>query len=258
MDKIFLKISDGTPQFGCTSCYKCSSIFGKSLCEIKNRGCCWYFPKFTLYDIQKMIKSSEGLKTLNMILNLPNVKVYNYYIHAIGSFDMDSYNKYIDNAYTNDLNYASAEEVNEIRNAIISEQEEYLIYEEYNRYDLTVKKNIHKPRVINDVSMFFRTCPFVIEGKGCTLNEKFRTYICNFFICDEITDSIINNEIFKKYIKERESYVRWIKWENSSLQSLLVNNKINLIDNFSEVIYILKETEFNEYEFPNLNEIQLT
>ena len=38
MDKIFLKDADGMPQFGCTSCYKCSSIFGKSLCKIKNRG----------------------------------------------------------------------------------------------------------------------------------------------------------------------------------------------------------------------------
>lgn len=257
MDKIFLKDADGTPQFGCTSCYKCSSIFGKSLCKIKNRGCCWYFPKFTLYDIQKMVRTTEGIETLNMILKLPNVKIYNYYIHAVGSFDKDSYDKYIDDSCTSHLNYASAEDIQEVRNAIISEQEEYLLYEEYNKYDLAAKKNLHKPRVINDVSMFFRTCPFVIEGKGCSLNEKFRTYVCNFFICDEITDSLINNDEFKKYRKERDNYVRWIEWENSSLESILSHNRVNLIDNFDEVISILKETEFDEYEFPSLNEIEL-
>lgn len=158
---------------------------------------------------------------------------------------------------TSPLNYASAEDIQEVRNAIISEQEEYLLYEEYNKYDLAAKKNLHKPRVINDVSMFFRTCPFVIEGKGCSLNEKFRTYVCNFFICDEITDSLINNDEFKKYRKERDNYVRWIEWENSSLESILSHNRVNLIDNFDEVISILKETEFDEYEFPSLNEIEL-
>ena len=105
--------------------------------------------------------------------------------------------------------------------------------------------------------MFFRTCPFVIEGKGCSLNEKFRTYVCNFFICDEITDSLINNDEFKKYRKERDNYVRCIEWENSSLESILSHNRVNLIDNFDEVISILKETEFDEYEFPSLNEIEL-
>ena len=175
MDKIFLKDADGTPQFGCTSCYKCSSIFGKSLCKIKNRGCCWYFPKFTLYDIQKMVRTTEGIETLNMILKLPNVKIYNYYIHAVGSFDKDSYDKYIDDSCTSPLNYASAE----------------------------------------------------------------------------------NNDEFKKYRKERDNYVRWIEWENSSLESILSHNRVNLIDNFDEVISILKETEFDEYEFPSLNEIEL-
>ena len=61
MEKIFITNTEGTPQFGCSLCYKCNSIFGKSLCKVKNRGCCWYFPKFTLYDIQKMIKSEEGI-----------------------------------------------------------------------------------------------------------------------------------------------------------------------------------------------------
>ena len=44
--------------------------------------------------IQKMVRTTEGnRKPLNMILKLPNVKIYNYYIHAVGSFDKDSYDK---------------------------------------------------------------------------------------------------------------------------------------------------------------------
>ena len=69
------------------------------------------------------------------------------------SFDKDSYDKYIDDSCTSPLNYASAEDIQEVRNAIISEQEEYLLYEEYNKYDLAAKKNLHKPRVINSVSL---------------------------------------------------------------------------------------------------------
>lgn len=95
-----------------------------------------------------MVRTTEGIETLNMILKLPNVKIYNYYIHAVGSFDKDSYDKYIDDSCTSPLNYASAEDIQEVRNAIISEQEEYLLYEEYNKYDLAAKKNLHKPRVI--------------------------------------------------------------------------------------------------------------
>ncbi|WP_294129699.1 hypothetical protein [uncultured Clostridium sp.] len=84
MGKIFLSNTNGVPQIGCSTCYECNSIFGKSLCEVKKRGCCWYFPKFNLYEIQKMAKSSDGLEILKKIINMPNTVVYNYYIHAKG------------------------------------------------------------------------------------------------------------------------------------------------------------------------------
>ena len=257
MEKIFITNTEGTPQFGCSLCYKCNSIFGKSLCKVKNRGCCWYFPKFTLYDIQKMIKSEEGISTLNRILKLPNIKIYNYYIHAVGYFDYDSHDKYIKNNGTCELPYATEEQIKEVRSEIISENDEYYIYEEYNEYDSDKNNSIKKPRVINDVSMFFRACPFVIDGQGCTLNKKYRTYICNFFLCDEITDNLIEESTFKKYKEERDNYIRWIEWENSSLESLLRHKNINLVKNFNDVINLLKEIEINEYEFPNLDEINI-
>ena len=95
MVKVQLKFDQGNPQYDCSSCCNCQSIFGKSLCSIKNRGCCWYFPKFTLHEIHKMAIDKEGLSILNLIMNLPKVEVHNYYIHAIGYFDELGYKEYI-------------------------------------------------------------------------------------------------------------------------------------------------------------------
>lgn len=257
MEKIYLSNSDGIPQFGCTKCHNCNSIFGKSLCKIKNRGCCWYYPKFTLFEIHKMVKTEEGLNTLNNIIKMPNTDVYNYYIHSKGFIDETSYEKYVNSFGTSRLPFATDEEVEEIRQEIIFENEAYELYEEYNENNLVDKKHLRKPRVIKDVSMFFRACPFVIENKGCTLDSKYRSYICNFFICDEIIDNLNDNSTFNKYIKERDNYIRWIEWENSSLQSLLKQNNINLINNFNAVIDLLQKLDISDYEFPSLDDIYL-
>ena len=214
MIELDLKLDQGIPQFGCSSCRNCQSIFGKSLCSIKNRGCCFYFPKFTLYEIHKMVRGKEGLKTLNKIIKLPRTKIYNYYIHAKGYFDEAGYKKYI-----------TTEEA----------------------YEFNIK----------DKSIFFRACPFVKQGIGCTLPRRYRSYVCNFFICDEIVKKAEKYDEFKNYIRERNSYVRWIEWENLSLQELLDEKKINLADNFEEVINALKSIPLEECEFPNLNSIMV-
>ena len=91
----------------------------------------------------------------------------------------------------------------------------------------------------------------------CPLLYTNTTYICNFFLCDEITDNLIEESTFKKYKEERDNYIRWIEWENSSLESLLRHKNINLVKNFNDVINLLKEIEINEYEFPNLDEINI-
>ena len=105
--------------------------------------------------------------------------------------------------------------------------------------------------------MFFRACPFIEPGKGCSLDIKYRSFICNFFICDEITEKLDNNSEFKRYIEERDNYIRWIEWENSSLEALLRQQKLNLVNNLNEVIETLKGINLNEYNFPELNDIHL-
>jgi hypothetical protein len=214
MIKIDLKFDQHIPQYDCSSCSDCQSIFGKSLCSIKNRGCCWYFPKFTLHEIHKMVKGKDGLKTLDNIMSVPNIKIYNYYIHAKGYFDEVGYKKYIKTDHLYDT-------------------------------------------VIEDESIFFRTCPFVTPGIGCKLPKRYRSFVCNFFICDEILKKAEKYIEFKNYIKERNSFVRWIEWENLSLEAFFYEKNLNLVNNFEEIINILKNTPLMECEFKSLESIEI-
>lgn len=212
MTKLHLKLEQGVPQYVCSSCCNCNSILGKSYCSIKNRGCCWYFPKFILHDLHKMVKSEEGLSILNKVLSLPNVKINNYYIQAKGYFDEPGYKIYLKNEY--------------------NENED-----------------------VRDKSIFFRACPFVLPGAGCTLPVKYRTYICNLFICEDVIKDLEENEILRVYMRERDRYVKWIEWENQSLEILLREKGLNLKDHFDEVVALLSETELDRYEFPDLTPI---
>lgn len=209
MVNLNLKFDQGVPQYVSNSCSNCTSICGNSLCSIKNRGCCWYFPKFTLHEIHKMVKSKEGLEVLHSILRLPKVKICNYYIHAVGYFDEAGYKRFLEK-------------------------------EDFEEFD------------VKDKSIFFRACPFVEEGKGCTLPKRYRSYVCNFFICDEIKKTVEKHAMFNNYIKERNSYVKWIDWENNSLESLLKEHNINLVNNLNGVINLLKDIPLENYEFINL------
>ena len=210
--RLQLVIDNGVPQFACDSCYNCKSQYGQSLCKVKNRGCCWYFPKLNLVDIHKMVKSEEGLKILEYVKELKDVKVYNYYIHAKGFFDEEGYNDYI-----------------------VSE-EGYL-------------------DEIKDKSIYFRACPFVEAGKGCTIHPSYRSYVCNFYLCDEVVSKFKNDRTFNKYIKERDSYIKWYEYENTSLELLLKEKGYNLIESFNETIELLKSVPLDEYETIKMEEI---
>ncbi|KHD36740.1 hypothetical protein NL50_09480 [Clostridium acetobutylicum] len=213
MVKVCLKLDHGTPQYACSSCSNCHSVYGKSMCKIKSRGCCWYFPKFTLYEIHKMSKNNLGRETLRKILNIESTKIYNYYIHAKGYFDKASFNKYISSN---------------------------------NQYE-----------DVQDKSIFFRACPFVEPEKGCALPQQYRSFVCNFFICEEVKKVLKGNSEFRDYIKECNSYVRWIDWENAALRAMLDEKNINLVDNLNKVIEFLSEVPLENFEFRKLKELKV-
>ncbi|EYE87758.1 hypothetical protein Q428_11735 [Fervidicella metallireducens AeB] len=211
--KLFLELDFNCPRIVCDSCINCKSEAGISLSKYKSRGCCYYYPKFTLFELHKMAKFTEGFEVLNKILNNPGTKIYNYYIHSLGYFDKDGYDRYIKSD----------------------------------------NKKLHGN--IEDKSIFFRACPFVVDGKGCTIPPQFRTHVCNFFICEEIISMAAKDDRFKYYLREREKYSRWVSWENKSLEYLLKEKNLTLKDNLYEVFELLKKVDLMEYNFPELEEI---
>lgn len=216
MEMIYVRVDQGVPRYVYTGCKNCSSIMGISMCSIKNRGCCYYYPKFTLLEIQRMARSLEGLWVLETIRRLPSVEIHPFEIYARGYFDEEGYIRYMESG--NKIDAGS----------------------------------------IQDHSIFFKACPFVKSGYGCTLPPRYRTYVCNFFLCDEVIEKIKGNSSFEAYIKERERYVRWVEWENTSLKEILFENKLDLVKDFDGTIKLLQEIPLNIYDFPQLQPIVIS
>lgn len=211
MGNIYVFFDNGIPQIGCTDCGECNSLMGKSLCSIKNRGCCHYFPEFTLVDIQRMALLDGGLKALDIILSNSGTIVNKYNIYSKGLFDKEAYDKYIAGG------------------------------------------NLLETGNIRDHTIFFRTCPFVSPGSGCKLPVRFRTTVCNFFVCEEILQQAEYPDILKMYLQERSRYSRWIYRESGYLQHILEEKGLDLISDFSGTLKLLAEAGQEEYEFPMLD-----
>lgn len=216
MGNIFIDSDMGVPQIGCTDCGKCDSIIGRSLCNITDRGCCHYFPEFTLVDIQRMSVLNGGRKALDIILSTPGTIVNSYNIYSKGYFDKEAYDQYIESG------------------------------------------NIIEAGSIRDHTIFFRTCPFVVPGSGCKLPLRFRTTVCNFFICAEIIERPDLQDQFKVYLEERSRYARWVYRESGVLQHILSENGLDLISDFSASINLLAEINPSSYEFPSLEPVSYT
>jgi hypothetical protein len=214
MGRISVEFEENIPRYACTSCFNCTSIMGESHCNVKNRGCCSYFPKFTLLEIHKMSKTLMGLQTLDIILKNPGTVVYQYYLHVKGYFDKEGHERYL--------------------------REEY-----------DPRENLPK-----DTTVFFRACPFVKAGQGCTLPAKYRNHVCNFFICSEVIKEANANSKFQRYMTECTSYSKWVDWENSCLERILAENNVNLVSNFNKSVEILQSIPLSEYEFPALEPIE--
>lgn len=208
MGNIFIFFDMGVPQIGCTGCSNCRSLMGKSLSGIDNRGCCHYFPEFTLADIQRMAVLEGGKKALDIILSNPGTVVNRFSIYSKGRFDKEAYDRYVGSGELLDTGN------------------------------------------IRDHTIFFRTCPFVIPGKGCRFPVRFRTMVCNLFLCQEILDSAEDREMLDELMKERSRYSRWVYRESGILQHILEGMGLDLIKDFTAAVNALAELELNNYDFP--------
>jgi len=186
---------------------------GKSLCSIKNRGCCHYFPEFTLLDIQRMSVLEGGQKALDIILSNPGTTINRFSIYSKGPFDKEAYDKYIESG------------------------------------------KLPEAGDIHDHTIFFRTCPFVIPGKGCRLPVRFRTIVCNHFLCREVLDTVEDRNMLEELLDERARYSRWVYRENGILEHILISNGLDLIRDFGASVRMLKEIELSSYDFPRFDPV---
>lgn len=207
---VYVDFDEGVPRIAFTGCSRCTSLIGLSLCRIKNRGCCYYSPKFFPVEIQRMCHSEEGMKLLESIIRMPNTVIYDDHILVKSSYDFLLHQKML---------------------------KEGLVPLDGN---------------VSDTSVFFRTCPFVRSGVGCTLPPRYRSYVCNFFLCSEIVDNPDYQDILKPFIRERENYVRFLEWENNQLLMAMHQEGITMTGNFDTAVEFLKNTEIEQYDFPAL------
>lgn len=213
MDYIYIDFDGGVPRLAYTGCSRCSSLIGLSLCRTKNRGCCYYSPKFFPVEIQRMCHSEKGMELLKKIVEMPNTILYDDHILVKGSYD-------------------------------------YILHQKMLKGGL-----VPLDGNVNDSSVFFRTCPFVRSGSGCTLPPRYRSYVCNFFLCPEILNNPLYKDRLEPYIRERENYIRFLEWENNQLIMAMREEGISMSKNFDAAVEFLKNLEISCYDFPELEPV---
>jgi hypothetical protein len=76
-------------------CGKCSgNIESISYTDIKNRGCCWYFPEYRLVDIKNILMNGK-LCFIKYLISLPNSKVGKFSIKVLGKFFKKQYTRFL-------------------------------------------------------------------------------------------------------------------------------------------------------------------
>lgn len=95
MNKLQYENTNNIPVFKCNFCGHCSGILeATSYTNIKNRGCCWYFPKYNLVDMKNII--TLGKKNfVYVLLNMKNAVINKYSIEVKGTFDEEKYLEFI-------------------------------------------------------------------------------------------------------------------------------------------------------------------
>ena len=93
--KLSYEFSNNIPLFKSDFCGKCLHILeSTSLIYIKNRGCCWYFPKYTLMDMKNILSCGRH-SFLEKIKVMENCKVSQYFMNVTGYFDKTGFSNYI-------------------------------------------------------------------------------------------------------------------------------------------------------------------
>ncbi|WDC84462.1 hypothetical protein PL321_01260 [Caloramator sp. mosi_1] len=83
---------DNIPLFRCSLCGRCDGFIESKSYINKNRGCCWYYPKYTLMDIKNIISLGRE-DFIRELSTKENVYKSNYFLEVRGYFDEEGYKK---------------------------------------------------------------------------------------------------------------------------------------------------------------------
>ncbi|OFI07239.1 hypothetical protein CLOACE_04310 [Clostridium acetireducens DSM 10703] len=105
MYSLSYKFINNTPMFKCNFCGKCSHVMeSTSYTPLATRGCCWYFPKYTLINIKNILALGKKDFILQL-LNMPNAHISQYFIEIKGLFDKKCYEDFVKNSLEENINF---------------------------------------------------------------------------------------------------------------------------------------------------------
>lgn len=92
--EISYEILENIPVFKCSFCNNCHCLESKNAFNI-HRGCCFYFPKYNLFDIKNLINFNKSF--LFKLIQMKNSVIHNFYIEVQGDFDNKKYEDFLKN-----------------------------------------------------------------------------------------------------------------------------------------------------------------
>lgn len=102
MHKLEYEFNNNSPVFKCSFCGNCGSfVESTSYTSIKTRGCCWYFPKYSLMDLKNIIDSGNK-SFIYKLLNMRNSEIHQYHINVNGEFNKEKYEEYLKESFYED------------------------------------------------------------------------------------------------------------------------------------------------------------
>lgn len=94
------EFKNNIPVFHCNICGKCKGFTESTSYIAINRGCCWYFPKYTLMDIKNIITIGK-IDFIYSLLKSTNSIISQYFIQVHGFYNENRYKLYKENNITN-------------------------------------------------------------------------------------------------------------------------------------------------------------
>lgn len=90
------EFKNNVPIFHCSVCGNCKGFVESTSYININRGCCWYFPKYTLMDIKNIINMGK-IDFIYWLIKNANSTISQYFIQVQGFYDTIKHKLYCEN-----------------------------------------------------------------------------------------------------------------------------------------------------------------